>query len=267
MPERRATLALAAAAAVVAFLPLLGVAGCASAVPGTTPASSDDSDDQVVVFAAASLAQVFELLADEFEADNPGADIVISYGGSSALAEQIIGGAPAAIFAAASTATMQSVVDAGLAWGEPVVFARNALEIAVPPGNPAGVTGLADLADPGLTIALCSPEVPCGAASAEAFESAGITPAPDTLELDVTAVVTRVRLGDVDAGLVYRTDVIAAAPEVEGIELSDAEQVLTDDVIVALESAGATATAQAFLSFLLSDHAREVLLDAGFQAP
>ena len=222
---------------------------------------------QVVVLAAASLTETFDALAAEFEAENPGVDIVISYGGSSALAEQIIGGAPAAIFAAASTDTMQSVVDAGLTLGEPVVFARNLLGIAVPPGNPGRIMGLDDLADPAKTIALCAPEVPCGAAAVQAFERAGLTPAPDTLEPDVKSVLTKVKLGEVDAGLVYRTDVLAAGDEVEGIELTDDQQVATDDVIVALDPAGSSAAAQAFLAFLLSDHARQVFIDAGFEAP
>ena len=263
MPARRSVLAIVAAA----VLPITLV-GCS---PGTARGTSTPTEDamtgQVVVLAAASLTETFDALAAEFEAENPGVDIVISYGGSSALAEQIIGGAPAAIFAAASTATMQSVVDAGLTLGEPVVFARNLLGIAVPPGNPGRITGLADLADPAKTIALCAPEVPCGAAAVQAFEQSGLTPAPDTLEPDVKSVLTKVKLGEVDAGLVYRTDVLSAGDEVEGIELTVDQQVATDDVIVALDPAGSSAAAQAFLAFLLSDHARQVLADAGFEAP
>jgi molybdate transport system substrate-binding protein len=263
MPARRSVLAV-----VLAILPM-AVAGCSSgASESGAPTSTEDAmTGQVVVLAAASLTETFDALAAEFEAANPGVDIVISYGGSSALAEQIIGGAPAAIFAAASTATMQSLVDAGLTLDEPVVFARNLLEIAVPPGNPGEITALADLADPGRTVALCAPQVPCGAAAVEAFDRAGLVPAADTLEPDVRSVLTKVRLGEVDAGLVYRTDVLAAGDEVEGVELTDDEQVTTDDVIAAVAPAGASAAAQAFLTFLLSDHARQVFADAGFEAP
>ena len=265
MSARRSVFAFVAAVAIVP----IALAGCASDdTAGVTPTSTEEPlTGQVVVLAAASLTETFDALAAEFEADNPGVDIVVSYGGSSALAEQIIGGAPAAIFAAASTATMQSVVDSGLAVDEPVVFARNVLAIAVPPGNPGRILGLADLADPAKIIALCAPEVPCGAAAAKAFEQAGLTPAPDTLEPDVKSVLTKVKLGEVDAGLVYRTDVLAAGDEVEAIGLPDDQQVATDDVIVALDPAGSTDAAQAFLAFLLSDHARQVFIRAGFQAP
>ena len=116
---------------------------------------------------------------------------------------------------------MDQVVQAGDADGDPTVFVRNRLEIAVPAGNPAGVSGLADLADESLTIALCAPEVPCGAAAESAFEAAGITPAPDTLEPDVKATLAKVSLGEVDAALVYRTDVIAAGDDVEGIDFPE----------------------------------------------
>jgi molybdate transport system substrate-binding protein len=264
MPARHPVLAMLLAA----VLPFAVVACAPGSPASTSPTETEEPlTGQVVVLAAASLTESFDALAAEFEADHPGVDIVISYGGSSALAEQIIGGAPAAIFAAASTATMQSVVDAGLTLDEPVVFAQNVLAIAVPPGNPGEVSGLADLADPAKTIALCAVEVPCGAASAKAFENAGLTPAADTLEPDVKSVLTKVRLGEVDAGLVYRTDVIAAGDEVEGIGLPDQHQVTTDDVIAAIDPEGASEAAQAFLAFLLSDHARQVLLDAGFQTP
>jgi molybdate transport system substrate-binding protein len=265
MPEHRSRLAALAVGAIL----VLGAAGCASGSPaGGSPTPTEvPLEGQVTVLAAASLTETFDALAAEFEADNPGVDVVISYGGSSALAEQIVGGAPVAIFAAASTATMQTVVDAGLTLGEPVVFAQNVLGIAVPPGNPGRIMGLDDLADPAKTIALCAPEVPCGAAAAKAFEQAGLSPAPDTLEPDVKSVLTKVRLGEVDAGLVYRTDVIAAGDEVEGIGLGDEEQVTTDDVIAAIDPEGDSDAAQAFLAFLLSDHARQVFLDAGFQTP
>ena len=264
MPVRRSILTLALTAALVP----MALAGCAGDTAGGTPTPREEPlTGQVVVLAAASLTETFDALAAEFEAENPDVDVVISYGGSSALAEQIIGGAPAAIFAAASTTTMQSVVDAGLTLDEPVVFARNILGIAVPPGNPGGITRLADLADPAKTIALCAPEVPCGAAAVRAFEQAGLSPAPDTLEPDVKSVLTKVRLGEVDAGLVYRTDILAAGDEVEGIGLAESEQVATDDVIAALDPAGSSGAAHAFLSFLLSDHARQVFIRAGFQAP
>jgi len=264
MPARRSIRSLALVPAVLG----LALAGCAgTASPGASPTTEEPVSGQVIVLAAASLTETFDKLAAEFEAEHPDVDVLISYGGSSALAEQILGGAPAAIFAAASPATMQTVVDAGFTRDEPVVFARNVLEIAVPPGNPGGIERLADLGDAARTIALCAPEVPCGAAAVTALERLGIPPAADTLEPDVKSVLTKVRLGEVDAGLVYRTDVLAAGAEVEGIELTDAEQVTSDDLIAALDTDAASDAADAFLAFLLSDHALQVLVDAGFQAP
>src|SRR5699024_569306 len=153
--------------------------------------------------------------------------------GSSALAQQILSGAPADVFATASPATMALVVDEDLTEEEPVVFVTNQLQIAVPAGNPAGVTGLEDLAEEDLTVALCAEEVPCGAASVRVFEAAGLTPAPDTYEEDVRATLTKVRLDEVDAALVYQTDVLSAGDEVEGIDFPESAEAVNDYPIAA----------------------------------
>ena len=134
-----------------------------------------------------------------------------------------------------------------------MVFVRNRLEIAVPAGNPGGVTGLADFANPDLTIALCAEEVPCGAAAIKAFAAAGITPAPDTLEQDVKATLTKVELGEVDAALVYRTDVIVAGDAVEGIEFPEAGEAINDYPIVALKDSANIDAARAFVAYVLSE--------------
>ena len=168
------------------------------------------------------------------------------------------------VFASASPTTMAVVTDAGLADGEPVIFVRNRLEIAVPAGNPGGVTGLADFANEDLTIALCAEEVPCGAAAIKAFAAAGIMPAPDTLEQDVKSALTKVELGEVDAALVYRTDVIVAGDAVEGIEFSEAEEAINDYPIVVLADAPNPDAAQAFMAYVLSEAGIQVLADAGF---
>ena len=162
---------------------------------------------------------------------------------------------------------MAVVADAGLADGEPVVFVRNRLQIAVPSGNPGGVSGLAAFADDELTIALCSEEVPCGAAAAKAFAAAGITPAPDTLEQDVKAALTKVELGEVDAALVYRTDVLAAGDDVEGIAFPEADGAVNDYPVAPLADAPNAAAAEAFVAYVLSDDGQRVLTDAGFDRP
>ncbi len=218
----------------------------------------------MTVFAAASLTESFAEIEAAFEAAHPEVDVVLNFGGSSGLATQIVEGAPADVFAAASPATMATVVDAGLA-ADPVDFATNVLELVVPAGNPGGVVDLTDLANPDLAVALCAVEVPCGAAAAKALEAAGVVPSVDTYEQDVKAVLTKVELGEVDAGLVYVTDVQAAGDQVEGIELPDAPVVAYPIVLVS-ESANAEA-AQAFIEWVLSDEGQAVLAAAGFGAP
>lgn len=250
---------------------LLTVAGC-----GGSDTTGDDTSagageatltGEVVVFAASSLTEAFTRIANDFQAANPDATVTFNFGASSALAQQIASGAPADVFASASPTTMAEVTDAGDATGTPTVFVRNRLEIAVPADNPGDVTGLADLADKNLTIALCAEEVPCGAAALKAFEEAGITPAPDTLEQDVKATLSKVELGEVDAALVYRTDVIAAGDTVKGIEFPESEEAINDYPITVLKAAPNPEGAQAFVDYVLSKDGQRVLTDAGFDNP
>ncbi|WP_218584229.1 molybdate ABC transporter substrate-binding protein [Nocardia cyriacigeorgica] len=242
----------------------LAAVGCGN---DTEPASDGTVSGTVTVFAAASLTETFTALGEKFEAEHPGTDVVFNFGGSSSLAEQIEQGAPVDVFASAAPKNMQQVVDAGEVTAEPVVFVRNRLEIAVPTGNPGGITGLADFAEPEQTIALCAEQVPCGAAAQKVFDAAGITPQPDTRETDVKAVLTKVSLGEVDAGLVYRTDVQAAGDKVEGIEFPESGAVVNDYPIAPLAVAPNAATAAAFVEFIGSDTARAVFAEAGFDTP
>ncbi|MBF6230381.1 molybdate ABC transporter substrate-binding protein [Nocardia farcinica] len=230
-------------------------------------ASEPDATRTITVFAAASLTQTFTELGDRFEAANPGTEVVFSFGASSALAEQLRQGAPADVFAAASPENMGQVVAAGRITATPVTFVRNRLQIAVPAGNPAGITGLADFGRPEPVLALCAEQVPCGAAARKVFDLAGITAQPDTREADVKAVLTKVTLGEVDAALVYRTDVAAAAERVEGIDFPESERVLNDYPIAPLAAAPEPATAAAFVDFVRSPQAREIFDRAGFAAP
>ncbi len=235
-------------------------AGCGSTAAPRPPG-------EVVVFAAASLTEVFTALGEEFEAAHPGTAVTLNFAGRSALAQQIVQGAPVDVFAAASPATMRVVVDAGSVTAAPTVFARNKLQIAVPTGNPAGITGLADFADDARTVALCAAQVPCGAAAGKAFAAAGVTPKPDTLEQDVKAALTKVRLGEVDAALVYETDVKAAGAEVDGIPFPEAEQAINDYPIAPTAGAPNPDGAAAFIAFALSEKGRAALAAAGFTVP
>jgi molybdate transport system substrate-binding protein len=247
----------------VAAALLLGLAGCGA--PATATPTDDGPTGTVTVFAAASLTGVFTELGDRLEAEHDGLTVQFNFAGSSALATQIAQGAPADVFASADRAQMAAVTD--LAGAEPEVFAGNVLQIAVPAGNPGGVTGLADLADPGRTVALCAPQVPCGAAAERLFDAAGLTAAPDTLEEDVTAALTKVQLGEVDAALVYATDVQAARGDVEGIEVPQAADVVNEYPICALAAAPNPAGAAAFVDLVLSGQGQELLAAAGFRAP
>lgn len=242
-------------------LPLLLVTSCSS----TPPAAAQQK--AVTVLAAASLTEVFTKLGQDFEAANPGTTVTFSFGGSSALAQQINSGAPADVFASASPATMKQVVDAGNAAGDPVVFARNQLVIAVPAGNPKGLTGLADLAKPGVKVALCAEQVPCGAAAKTALAVAGVTLTPVTLEQDVKATVAKVRLGEVDAALAYRTDVAALAGRLAAVEFPESVWAINDYPIVALAGARNAKEARAFVAFVQSPQAVAALTAAGFQSP
>lgn len=239
------------------------LAGCSA----LTPAETDDSlTGSVTVLAAASLTDSLDEVAAAFEEAHPDVDVVISYGGSSALAQQIVEGSPADVYFSANTATMTTLADAGLSV-EPSVVLTNILTIAVPAGNPAEITGLADFARPELLIALCDPAVPCGTAAVKLLEMAGITASVDTLEEDVRAALAKVALGEVDAALVYVTDVIAAGDAVEGIEVSEAGQVVNSYPIALLTGARNPDAAQAFIDYVQSEEGIGVFTSAGFGTP
>jgi molybdate transport system substrate-binding protein len=219
------------------------------------------------VLAAASLTETFDRIGKDFEAANPGVKVTFSYGGSSGLAQQITSGAPADVFAAASPATMKTVTDAGDASGTPVVFVKNQLVIAVAKGNPKGIRALSDLTRPDLKVALCAEQVPCGAAAKRALTAANVKVTPVTQEQDVKAALAKVKLGEVDAALVYRTDAKAAAADVDGVEFPESAKAINDYPIVALKISANPAAAAVFVAYVQSEPAQKVLADAGFQKP
>ncbi len=257
------TLVLAALAVLAAPASATGPAGAPAAATSTTA----DGGAEVTVLAAASLSGVLPLVVAQLQAEQPGLRVTTSFGASSTLAQQVVAGAPADVLVTASEATMQTVVDAGDVAGEPVVVARNSLEIAVPPGNPAGVRRLEDLADPEVKLALCAPQVPCGAAAAQLLERGGVSATPVTLGRDATATLTQVRLGEVDAALVYRTDVIGAQEDVIGVEVPQAGEVVTDDPAAVVAGTDEPAAARSVVDHLAGPAGRELLREAGFTLP
>jgi molybdate transport system substrate-binding protein len=247
-------LAAGATAAVAVAL----VAGCGSS-------SSDSGGGGTLhVFAAASLTEAFTTLGRSFEAAHPGTKVVFNFGPSSGLAQQITAGAPADVFASASPTTMQQVVAKGAA-ASSTPFVENVMEIAVPPDNPAAVDTLADLAKRGVKVAVCQPQVPCGATAQKVFANAHVTVKPVTEEVDVKSVLSKVELGEVDAGVVYVTDVRAAGVKVKGVPIPAPVNASTTYPIAALAKGGKTA--QAFVSYVLSPAGADVLTRAGFERP
>ena len=259
-------------------LAAVAVAGCSSS-SSSSPASGSSSSSApatssspaaqtgtITVFAAASLKESFTQLGKEFAAAHPGDTVKFSFAASSALAEQINSGAPADVFASASTKNMDQVVTKGNA-SNPQNFAKNVMEIAVPPSNPANVTAVNDLAKSSVKTALCQPQVPCGTVAAEVFKNAKITVKPVTLQPDVKSVLTQVELGNVDAGMVYVTDVQAAGTKVKGVTIPADVNASTLYPIAALTHSTEQSIAQAFVAFVLSPTGEQELKAAGFAQP
>jgi molybdate transport system substrate-binding protein len=271
----------ASAVVVATVVVALGLAGCSSSKKAasspssaaTTPTTAAAAiatpsvSGTVVVFAASSLKATFTTLATNFEQAHPGVKIVPSYGGSDTLAAQIVQGAPVDVFAAASTTTMGTVTKAGDGVGTPQVFAKNELEIAVAPGNPDNIANLADVTKSGVKLAICAATVPCGAAAAKAFAAAKLTPHPVTLEQQVSAVLTKLELGEVDAGIVYQTDVKSAGSKVLGVNFAEAASAINTYPIVVVKTGKNAVAGQEFVNYVVSPAAQQILQAAGFQQP
>jgi molybdate transport system substrate-binding protein len=245
----------------------------ALALLALVPACGDDDDSagssgDVTVFAAASLTAAFTEIGDAFTAANPDADVTFNFAASSELVTQINeGGAPADVFASADQSNMTKLTDAGNNGSDPAVFATNLLEIIVGPGNPKGITGIADLGNDDLITVVCAPEVPCGKYAQQIFDAAGVTVTPDSLEQNVKAVVTKVTAGEADAGMVYNTDVTAAGDQAEGVEIPDDINVLAEYPIATIKDAPNPEAAQAFIDFVLSEQGQKLLDSYGFLPP
>jgi len=233
----------------------------------TTASASSGLEGDLLVSAAASLTDAFAEVESAFEAANPGVDVLLNLAGSSVLREQILEGAPADVFASANNFNMDQVVEAGEVDGDPEIFVRNLLQIAVPSGNPAGVTGLDDFANVDLLIGLCAEDVPCGDFGRTALENAGVTPAIDTNEPDVRALLTKIEAGELDAGITYVTDVLSTNGAVEGVDIPEEFNVIADYPIATLVNAPNPDAAPAFAAFVLSAEGQAILNSYGFSSP
>jgi len=242
-------------------------AGCGGGSTPTAAAPTSAPAQNLTVFAAASLNETFTALGKQFETDNPGVTVKFNFAGSSDLAQQIVNGAPADVFAAASDATMRTVTDGGAAGGEPVIFAKNVLQIAAAPGNPKGIASFADLARPDLKVVVCAPQVPCGAAATKIEQATGVTLAPVSEEPDVKSTLGKVTSGDADAALVYVTDVAAAGPSVQGVPFPEATQATTNYPMVVTADAPQPELAAKFQQLVTGELGQKTLAAAGFAAP
>jgi molybdate transport system substrate-binding protein len=241
----------------------LVLGACNPAEPTDTTSSLQG---ELLVSAAASLTDAFGEIEIAFEDANPGLDVVLNLGPSSGLREQILEGAPADVFASANTSNMDQVVEAGEA-SDPEIFVTNLLQIAVPEGNPGDVVGLEDFAREELFIGLCEEEVPCGDFGRDALAKAGVTPSIDTNEPDVRSLLTKVEEGELDAGIVYVTDVLSTGGAVEGVDIPEDQNVTADYPIATLANAPNPDGAAAFVEFVLSDEGQAILGEYGFASP
>lgn len=225
------------------------------------------STGDVTVFAASSLTAAFSEIGEAFTVAYPEANVTFNFAASSELVTQIGEGARADVFASADQGNMTKLTDAGNNATEPEIFATNLLEIMVGPGNPKKITGVADLAAESLIVVICAPEVPCGRYAAQIFDSAGVTVTPKSLEQNVKAVVSKVTLGEADAGIVYTTDVTAAGDRATGVEIPADINVLAEYPIAVTKEAANAQGAQAFIDFVNSEQGQKILASYGFQAP
>ncbi len=229
--------------------------------------TTDDVSGPLTVFAAASLTAAFEDIGEEFTAANPDAEVTFNFAASSELVTQINEGAPADVYASADQNNMTKLVDAGGNEGEPELFVTNVLEIVVQPDNPEGIAGVEDLANEELIVVTCAEEVPCGTYAAEIFANAGVTVTPKSFEENVKAVLNKVVLGEADAGVVYRTDVLSAGADAEGVEIPEDINVIAEYPIVATTAAENPQGAAAFIEFVQGDVGQAILAAYGFAGP
>jgi molybdate transport system substrate-binding protein len=246
---RRMVTSLAAGA-----LLLTAVTGC-----------SGSDKTKLTIFAASSLTGTFTTLESQFEKDHSNVDVVLSFGSSTTLAEQITGGAPADIIATADEKSISLVKDAGQLTADPAKFATNTLVIAVPAGNPGKVTGVDSLGS--ASFVACDPSAPCGAAAQEMLANAGITAKPKTYEQDVATTLAQVENGEIDAGIVYVTDAKSAGSRVEAIQIPASDNVTNPYFIAAVEDSEQASLAQDWITLVTGQGGQSVLQEAGFGSP
>ena len=237
-----------------------------NAATSAAPAASlKTATGTLTVFAAASLKATFTEIGTSFQTENPGSTVTFNFAGSSDLVTQLTAGAPSDVFASADTNNMTKATTANLVSGTPVNFASNILTIVTPPGNPAGITGFADLANPDVSVVVCAPQVPCGAAAATVETNTGVEITPVSEENSVTDVLGKITSGQADAGLVYVTDAKNSGDKVLEVPFPEAAAVVNVYPIASLSAATQPELATEFVDLVTGPEGQQVLAAAGFK--
>jgi molybdate transport system substrate-binding protein len=245
---------------------MTNTSGCGRKAPAPH-APSHPSTPSITVFAAVPLKPAFTLLAGKFQTDNPGATVDFDFATSSQLANKLAQGAAADIFASADNAQMDTVVKAGLTGSDPVNFATNTLVIITAPGDPKQIHSFADLAKPGVSVAVCQSPVPCGLATQHIEDNTGVQLSPASEESTASAVLSKVLSGEADAGVVYRTDARKAGEVVDTVDFPESASAVNVYPIAILKRAPRPALAQKFVNLVTGPTGEEVLNQAGFASP
>jgi molybdate transport system substrate-binding protein len=261
--------------AAVAAVLSLAVAGCSSSNESSSPTStsaagsstSSTGGGKLLVFAAASLKKSFTEIGEQFKTDNPGSDVEFNFAGSSDLVTQLTQGAPGDVFASADTKNMDKAAQADLLAGDPVNFASNTLTIVTGPGNPKKVASFKDLAQPGLAVVVCAPQVPCGSATEKVEQATGVKLNPVSEESQVTDVLNKVTTGEADAGVVYVTDAQGAGDKVTAVTFPESAEAVNTYPIAVLKQSKLQELAGKFIDLVTGEAGQKVLNSAGFAKP